>query len=95
MAKKEKNDQNKVRMNISISREMYDFITKTRGNASKIAERAYYALFSASKNNADVFVLDLNALKIAQNGEKDPISEWSRRDSNTCSPACKAGVITT
>ena len=44
MSRKENKAQNKVRMNISISREVYDWITKNRGNASRIAEQAYLAL---------------------------------------------------
>ncbi len=44
MAEKENNDQHKVRIKISILRKVYEWITKIRGYASRIAEQAYLAL---------------------------------------------------
>lgn len=79
-------------MNITVSRDIYEWIVKKRGFASQIAEKAYFGLKSVMEGNGcvDIYVGGLDTPILGFKSENNPKNEWSRRDSDPRPPACKA-----
>ena len=63
-------------------------------NLSRFTEKALNWLYLQIEEGF-IKVFEGNTLILNSDCENTALNEWSRRDLNTCSPACKAGVITT